>query len=704
MGGSQLGTGLNVEKGREGFHNISFIFMAEGRPYILLNRRELQRLETLPEIEDTAERLVRELMGKTNIIFLTGAMYSGKSDIFNKMAEKIFTESLELKHFPAPMVIGRASKARKRDSIDELEKLIGASYEGEPSKVPFNRGIQGPLDFLKYVSERIGDNEADAIESSVSGEEGEEHKKPIKSAWLEEVSVMLFSRSEYKESLAGDEISNGEDNEEKKKRLLTSCGVPEEFQEEYLEALSDEDEAQGLGNEVVLMAKILEGKGIKLVMTGVDRFFSGVPWEPVVQLINLAQEAGRRVIIHRRYPRCLGCGAPAVISAVTEDYHWQLDIGNTFYELHPFMLDLNKLVEAIEPRCVPLCEDCNDCFWSGIGSGGRVGINWPILRDLGFFKPPELDQEFRGGLIEAKADFWQSLPTCHEEVGKEGFERLREQIMEIFPDAVEQLPSFEDLGQAWKIWQAAQNGRDLHPLVLVDGVLGSGKSELAKSLAEAKNGSWFEEEWTPLDESGLLGEFYDLLADFTAERITDEGKRRLNELQHQLQTWFLANTLRRMTKAIIASENETAVVDVSLLGDAVYELTHMMLGIATQENFKQYIELRNNLWRLLPPVNWRHLYNGIYSMATAFHRVGEQRRRKIEEEMPPGYLALLLDNCFKLMEFLSTQGKIPVVAIDCEVGNFSKSNRHERGYLSTKIWKRFEEALRDLKAQATAVS
>lgn len=343
------GSGIEVIGKRD---DLSFFLKYRNERFILLDQTRLSKLQPFPDIDSSADLVTSALIGETGVVFLTGAMYSGKSEVFNRVVIEAVNENIRQEYFPPPIVVGRAAEARKLDLIIELYDKVG-------NFVPFNFKITGPLDFLRFVNDSLANTE-----------EG------LKLAALEEAGVLLFSRANY--------LAKVRQNIEE---ALNAASVPEEFKNAFYQILTRDDSELNFGQELVLMAQVLRAKGIKLLLTGVDRFSSGQPWEPIVQFNALTREKGKEVLIHRKFSECVGCGKPAVISAVTEGYYWEAVINGVTYRVYPFMEDLTGIVKAVDPYYVPLCAYCNDLIRPEILSSNWPAIDWSIIKPSGFFSP-----------------------------------------------------------------------------------------------------------------------------------------------------------------------------------------------------------------------------------------------------------------------------------------------------------------------------
>jgi thymidine kinase len=87
--------------------------------------------------------------------------------------------------------------------------------------------------------------------------------------------------------------------------------VPVDRAEEIFRHLSSEtevvgiDEAQFLGKELVDVAQALAGRGLRVIVAGLDQDFRGQPFEPMPQLLAVAEYVSKELAI------CAVCGNPA---------------------------------------------------------------------------------------------------------------------------------------------------------------------------------------------------------------------------------------------------------------------------------------------------------------------------------------------------------------------------------------------------------
>src|SRR6266567_4527867 len=71
------------------------------------------------------------------------------------------------------------------------------------------------------------------------------------------------------------------------------------------------DEAQFFDNELIAIANELAGRGVRVIVAGLDQDYTGKPWEPMPQLLAIAE------YITKTHAICMKCGQPANYSQRT---------------------------------------------------------------------------------------------------------------------------------------------------------------------------------------------------------------------------------------------------------------------------------------------------------------------------------------------------------------------------------------------------
>jgi thymidine kinase len=81
------------------------------------------------------------------------------------------------------------------------------------------------------------------------------------------------------------------------------------------------DEGQFFDNELVDVATKLAGRGVRVIIAGLDQDYTGKPWEPMPQLLAIAE------YITKTHAICMKCGQPANYSQRTFESEERVAVG-----------------------------------------------------------------------------------------------------------------------------------------------------------------------------------------------------------------------------------------------------------------------------------------------------------------------------------------------------------------------------------------
>src|SRR6266542_3398718 len=81
------------------------------------------------------------------------------------------------------------------------------------------------------------------------------------------------------------------------------------------------DEAQFFDNELIAIANELAGRGVRVIVAGLDQDYTGKPWEPMPQLLAIAE------YITKTHAICMKCGQPANYSQSTFESEERVAVG-----------------------------------------------------------------------------------------------------------------------------------------------------------------------------------------------------------------------------------------------------------------------------------------------------------------------------------------------------------------------------------------
>jgi thymidine kinase len=83
------------------------------------------------------------------------------------------------------------------------------------------------------------------------------------------------------------------------------------------------DEGQFFDNELVSVVNELAGRGLRVIVAGLDQDYTGKPWEPMPQLLAIAE------YITKTHAICVRCGQPANYSQRTFESEERVAVGAT---------------------------------------------------------------------------------------------------------------------------------------------------------------------------------------------------------------------------------------------------------------------------------------------------------------------------------------------------------------------------------------
>ena len=81
------------------------------------------------------------------------------------------------------------------------------------------------------------------------------------------------------------------------------------------------DEGQFFDNELVKVANDLARRGVRVIIAGLDQDYTGKPWEPMPQLLAIAE------YITKTHAICMRCGQPANYSQRTFESEERVAVG-----------------------------------------------------------------------------------------------------------------------------------------------------------------------------------------------------------------------------------------------------------------------------------------------------------------------------------------------------------------------------------------
>ena len=245
-------------------------------------------------------------------------------------------------------------------------------------------------------------------------------------------------------------------------------------------------------------------------------------------------------------------------------------------------------------------------------------------------------------------------------------------------------PSLEAIDTAHQSWTLIQDQGHIPPYVATIGVMGSGKSELAKALHDScpHPTTLHEEEYQRIT---LLPNFYAALKQFVdADQPSLELTAQLHHLQAEVQSGFAAYKFLQMLQTASELTEQPIVQDVYWPADASYVTMHEQLGIASPENVASYHQDTLLRQRLLPP-HVRHpiIIYPLLPFDVLEHRVRSVRGRDFEAGVPQDYLLYHYILNAQLALALA-ELTYPVIVIDTHNHDFRPENGGAQ--LAANLW------------------
>lgn len=81
------------------------------------------------------------------------------------------------------------------------------------------------------------------------------------------------------------------------------------------------DEAQFFDNELIPLVNELAGRGVRVIVAGLDQDYTGKPWDPMPQLLAIAE------YITKTHAICMKCGQPANYTQRTFESEERVAVG-----------------------------------------------------------------------------------------------------------------------------------------------------------------------------------------------------------------------------------------------------------------------------------------------------------------------------------------------------------------------------------------
>jgi thymidine kinase len=142
----------------------------------------------------------------------------------------------------------------------------------------------------------------EVICGSMFSGKSEELIRRLRRAMIARQKVQAF-KPEIDDRFSPDDIVSHDDRRIECRKVKRAGDIPGMVEDDT--RVVGIDEAQFLGEDLVEVCEKLAGEGKRVVVAGLDQDFRGKPFEPIPQLLALAESITKTMAV------CMRCGAPA---------------------------------------------------------------------------------------------------------------------------------------------------------------------------------------------------------------------------------------------------------------------------------------------------------------------------------------------------------------------------------------------------------
>ena len=182
-----------------------------------------------------------------------------------------------------------------------MEELIAQVNDGEPT--PHPRAVAGWIE---------------VIAGSMFSGKSEELIRRLRRAKIARQKVQVFkpqidSRFSHDHIVSHSEMRHESANSKSATEILAKVDADTE--------VVGIDEGQFFDNELVRVANELAQRGVRVIIAGLDQDYTGKPWEPMPQLLAIAE------YITKTHAICMKCGQPANYTQRTFESEERVAVG-----------------------------------------------------------------------------------------------------------------------------------------------------------------------------------------------------------------------------------------------------------------------------------------------------------------------------------------------------------------------------------------
>jgi len=175
-----------------------------------------------------------------------------------------------------------------------------------------------------------------------------EHAKPSQAGWVEVIAGSMFSgkseelirrlrrakiarqkvqvfKPEIDARFSNDHIVSHSEMRHESSNIRTAAEIRARVEADT--EVVGIDEGQFFDNELIAVANELAVKGVRVIIAGLDQDYTGKPWEPMPQLLAIAE------YITKTHAICMRCGQPANYTQRTFESEERVAVGGaSMYE------------------------------------------------------------------------------------------------------------------------------------------------------------------------------------------------------------------------------------------------------------------------------------------------------------------------------------------------------------------------------------
>jgi thymidine kinase len=182
-----------------------------------------------------------------------------------------------------------------------MEELIAQVNDGEPAPPP--RGTAGWIE---------------VIAGSMFSGKSEELIRRLRRAKIARQKVQVF-KPDIDSRYSNDHIVSHSEMRHESANIKSATEVLAKVEADT--EVVGIDEGQFFDNELVAVANTLAQRGVRVIIAGLDQDYTGKPWEPMPQLLAVAE------YITKTHAICMKCGQPANYTQRTVESEERVAVG-----------------------------------------------------------------------------------------------------------------------------------------------------------------------------------------------------------------------------------------------------------------------------------------------------------------------------------------------------------------------------------------